>query len=312
MSAEEKKSMEGGTPILTVVIVAYKSDDHIGACIESVLEAGRTTPLKIVVVDNASHDGTVELIRNRYPEVEVIENSENAGFARGVNQGVAAAEGRYLMILNPDTVLPSGTLEELLRFHDDKGGRCLVSPRTVNRTGPSAPCVRSLPHAANVLQYLLKVFLRSGRLRKPARRFLDLWQGDELIDTNRYGGYLVGAVILTSLDFFREAGMFDEDYFLYLEDADLALRVARAGGASYYYPYVEAIHVGGQSARKNSRSSVYFVESYMTYLKKHGSPFHGNLLRVFLLLFILLRSLESLGRGQPDLARLFIRSLKKW
>ncbi len=296
---------------VTVVIVTYKSGDHIIGCIDSVLEAAAALSLKIVVVDNASCDGTVEIVRSRFPEVEVIENSRNMGFAHAVNEGASSAVGRYLLILNPDTRLPRGTLETLVRFVGEKEDRCVVSPRTVDETGSSVPCVRSLPHAANVLQYAFRVFLPSKRFKRPLRWLLDLWQGDRDVDVNPYRGYLIGAVILTPLGLFREIGMFDDRYFLYLEDADLGLRIAKAGYPAYYLHRAEAVHYGGRSARKNNRSSLYFVESYKSYIKKNVPGFHGFILRGSLACFVLLMVLRAAARLDGLSARLLWGTLKE-
>jgi GT2 family glycosyltransferase len=300
----------GGRRDVTVVIVTYKSADHIAGCIDSVLESGATVPLKVVVVDNASHDGTVEMIRSRFPEAELIENPRNVGFASAVNRGASLATSRYLMILNPDTRLPEGTLETLVQFLEKKGDRCFVSPRTVDEAGSSVPCVRSLPHGANMIQYLFRVLTPSKRFKRPLRWLLDLWQGNEVINVNHYGGYLIGAAILTPLDLFREIGMFDDRYFLYLEDADLGLRTAKAGYAAYYVHDARVVHYGGQSARKNSMSSVFFIESYMAYIKKNVGGLHGLLLKGSLTCFVLFTIFLAVTKRDGQTARLLLRTLR--
>ncbi len=304
------KASRDGQGDITVVIVTYESADHIAECIDSVLKAGATVPLKVMVVDNASKDGTVDLIRSRFPEAELIENPRNMGFAYAVNRGASLATGRYLMILNPDTRLPQGTLETLVQFLMEKGDRCLVSPRTVDQTGSSVPCVRSLPHAANMTQYLFRILMPSKRFKRPLRWLLDLWQENEIIDVNRYGGYLVGAAIFAPLDLFREIGMFDDRYFLYLEDADLGLRAAKAGCAAYYIHHAEVVHYGGQSARKNNKSSLYFIESYKAYITKNVGGFNGFLLKGSCACFTRLPSLLAVIKGDGQSARLLLRTLR--
>jgi len=301
---------------ISIVIVTYKSKEYIARCIESVRESVQRLAAEIIVVDNASGDGIGEFLHAKFPEVILIENEKNEGFARGVNRGAKMASGRYLYILNPDTQLRPDTVEIMLNFMEKPPTCCLVGARAVDETGTSISNCRSLPHIGNLIKYPIGFLFQHKRLKKPRRYLLDLWEQNETIDVTQYNGYITGASILTRLDFFKEMGMFDEQYFLSSEDCDFGLRITHSGIHAFFVAEASLVHFGGRSASKNPRSRLYTVDAYVRYIRKNFTFLHGVAYKTcfFLLVvsWVVERSLRLKGSEVPLLLQTLMRFVPYW
>ncbi len=260
---------------LSVVIVTYKSGEYIRQCLRSVNEAADGVSSEVIVVDNGSENGSFDFIHREFPWVSLLRNEKNEGFAQAVNKGTAMAAGRYLVILNPDTRLYPDSLKVLLGFLEKHPTASVVSPRAVDASGGSIPICRSLPHIGNILRYPVTMLLGGKRLKKPRRFFLDIWEQDQTIDLPRYNGYLTGACLVTRLDYFKNMGMFDGQYFLYGEDADFGFRIRRRGHHAYLVSDATVIHYVGRSACFNPRARIHAAESYLRYIRKNFTFLHG-------------------------------------
>lgn len=269
-------------PIVSAVIVTYKSRDYIKTCIRSFEEAAWGIQHEIIVVDNASGDGLMDFVRGEFPHVLCLENDTNEGFARAVNRGAKHANGEYIIILNPDTFLHRNALKTLIMFIEGQTRPCVVGPRTIDETAHVAFSCRSLPHLGNIMKYIIVFFRKGKAVKNPRKYLLDLWRPNRTIDLARYDGYLQGSCLLMRLDFFRSVGMFDEQYFLYAEDADFGLRVKQAGFSSFFVNEAEVLHVGKHIASKESKTTKYFIQTYNQYIRKNLGPAHGLALKIAL------------------------------
>jgi GT2 family glycosyltransferase len=281
---------------ISIIIVTYKSKEYIGRCLESVRESAKGLTIEIIVVDNASGDGLGEFLHAKFPEVILIENEKNEGFARGVNRGAKLATGHYLYILNPDTQLNPDTMKIMLDFMEKHPMCCLVGARTVDETGRNIPNCRSLPHIANLIKYPTSFLLQRRELKKPRRYLLDIWEQNETIDVTKCNGYITGASILTRLDFFKEMGMFDEQYFLSSEDCDFGLRITRSGFHAFLVTEASLVHFEGRSASKNPRSRLYTVDAYVRYIRKNFTFLHGVAYKTCFFLLVLSGAVERFLR----------------
>ena len=277
---------------MSIVLVTYKSMRFIAECMRSICQAAREFSYEIILVDNASGDGLPDFVRREFPDVTVLENKENEGFARAVNRGASMATGRYLVILNPDARLDPGTLTTLLGFIE-KEPDSVVGPRAVDETGQSLPACRSLPHVGNMLKYPVSLVLRGRKLNQPRRFLLDLWIQDKTIDVAPYNGYIMGTCLVTSLDFFKKMGMFDQRYFLYCEDADLGFRILKGGYRAFLVSEASMIHLSGRSADQNPLSFSYFISAYLRYIHKNLSRFHGGVYQICLFLYAFIKTLKG-------------------
>jgi GT2 family glycosyltransferase len=305
----ERCNEVNSSPVISVVIVTYKSEDYITGCVNSIKEAARNIAHQIIIVDNASGEGLTELIRAEFPDVLLIENENNEGFARAVNRGARHATGLYLAVLNPDTLFHPDGLKTLMAFIKKQATACVVGPRTVDGEGNIAHSCHSLPHLGNLARYPVTLIRQGKGLKNPRQYLLDMWKPDRTVDLSQYNGYLQGSCLFMKLDFFRSMGMFDERYFLYAEDADFGLRVKKAGYPSFLVNEAEVLHVGKHVAAKDSRTTRYFVETYIQYIDKNLGLVHGSALKIALFILVIGWLIVTLNRGDKDRRKALTQAL---
>ncbi len=260
-------------PDLSVIIVAYRCRDDLARCLESVRTGAASLSAEVIVVENASGDGTAEMVRERFPEVHLIANRENRGFAAACNQGLAVASGRHVLFLNPDTRPAEGslpTLVETLDRHPDVGA---CGPQLRGTDGAIQPSVRTDPTLAALLHQFTP--LRLLRLLAPAyrrykRRDMD-FRSPADVDT------VMGAALCVPRRVLDEVGPMDERYFVYHEEADLCLRIRRAGYRVRFEPAARVVHVGGVSAG-HAAANVLYLRSLYRFLYKHHGRLKGGLM----------------------------------
>ncbi|HQC34862.1 MAG TPA: glycosyltransferase family 2 protein [Methanoculleus sp.] len=220
---QEHQSAEN-LPEISLVIVTYRSADVIGACLDSVAAAGGVSR-EVFVVDNASSDGTAEVVRTRYPSVQLIANSENRGFAAANNQAIPLCKGRYLFFLNPDAVLDGPCLETAVRYMDENLAVGLAGTRVVYPDGAPQETIS---------------------LRYPGEKHAS----GELAGLSGSIACVLGASMIARAELVRIIGGFDEDYFLYGEDQELCLQIRRRGYEIGYIAEATVRHIGGHSETK--------------------------------------------------------------
>jgi len=258
---------------LSVIIVAYHCRDDLARCLESVRAQAAPPRAEVIVVENASADGTAEMVRERFPDVHLIENRENRGFAAACNQGLAVASGRHVLYLNPDTRPTEGAFRTLVDTLDQDPDVGACGPQLLNPDGSIQPSVRTDPTFAALLHQLTP--LRLLRLLAPAyrrykRREMDFATADD-VDT------LMGAAICVPRRVLDEVGPMDERFFVYHEEADLCLRIRQAGYRVRFEPAAKVIHVGGVSTGATA-ANVLFLRSLYRFLYKHHGRVRGWLM----------------------------------
>ncbi len=241
-----------GTDV-SVVIVNYNVKDLADNCISSIYKARGEFSIEIFFVDNNSIDGSADHIRSKYPEVKVIANDKNIGFSKANNLALRKAEGKYVLILNPDTILEEGTFEKMISFcesHPDVGG---VTSKLITASGAlDSACKRSFPVPSVAIPRMLglsKLFPKSKVFGKYNLTYLDE-------DKTYVVDAICGAFMFIPKKVLDKVGLFDEDYFMYGEDLDLCYRIAKGGYKIYYYPEVSTVHFKGESTRKTNLSYV--------------------------------------------------------
>lgn len=260
-------------PRVSIVIVSYNCLGTLTECLQS-LEAGQDElPAEVVVVDNASSDGTVGGIARRFPWVRIISNHTNVGFAHALNQGLASANGPALLALNPDTIVPPGTigkaLDELQR-HPDVG---MLGVKLVRPDGTfDHACKRGFPTISSALYY----FIGLSRLRPRSPRFASYTAGE--LGENEVGTVdaINGAFMLVKEEAVADVGVLDERYWLYAEDIDWCHRFWEKGWKVLYWPAVEVVHrKGGSSGDIRSWTlNRAFHRSMWLFYSKHVAPDH--------------------------------------
>ncbi len=254
---------------LSIVVVTHQSVGEIGDCLASLRTASRDVEAEVIVVDNASTDGTAELVRRDFPEVRLIRKTSRHGFARNSNIGASAASGRHLLFLNPDTVVRWGALRSLLRYLDEHPSVGAVGPRLVYPDGRLQASARRFPEARSALvrRTPLRLVLRSCAAER-RHLMLEDYSGDEVRDAD----WLLGAAVLVRGEAFRELSGFDEGYRLYCEDIDLCWRLHEHGWAVRYLPTAVVQHDLAELTRKRLLTvrTIWHVRSMVRFLRTHG------------------------------------------
>ena len=251
---------------LSIVIVNYNVCGFLEQCLLSLADAVKEIPHEIFVVDNASTDGSDTYIPRRFPQVKYIYNAENVGFARANNQAMALSSGRYVLLLNPDTVVGESVLSEACRFLDDHPDAGALGVKMLDGDGRFLPeSKRGFPSpwvSFCKIFGLAKMFPRSPRFGRYHLRYLD---ENEI---NRVD-VLSGAFMLLRRSTLDRCGLLDEQFFMYGEDIDLSYRMTLTGRHNYYLP-LRIIHYKGESTKTESLRYVrIFYQAMLIFLRKH-------------------------------------------
>ena len=254
---------------LSIVIVSYNVRFFTAQCIASLYQSEDNLNKEIIVVDNASEDGSAHFIRSHFPQVVVIENKENLGFSKANNQGFNIANGRYVLILNPDTIVAKDTLKKCADFLDQHHEYGAVGVRMTDGKGVFLPeSRRSLPSlSASIFKFsgLYKLF--------PSNAFINAYYMGHMPENQDHDTeVLTGAFIFTKKEILHEIQGFDEDFFMYGEDIDLCKRILNKGYKIRYLSGTGITHFKGESTRKDSvQYIVRFYGAMKLYYQKHVS-----------------------------------------
>jgi N-acetylglucosaminyl-diphospho-decaprenol L-rhamnosyltransferase len=270
---------------LSIVILSWNVRDLLRQCLESV---ARNRPLsadhpplatEIIVVDNASGDGSMEMVRAEFPDVRLIANQANRGYTGGNNDGIAAATGRYVMILNPDTRVLDGALTAMVAYADAHSDVGVVGPQLLNPDGSVQSSRRRFPTLMTGL--FESTWLQPLAPRNVLRRYYVLDQPDDAIQEV---DWLFGACFLVRREVIQQVGALDEDFFMYSEEMDWCRRIRQAGWKVVYLPQAQVIHYGGKSSDQvAAQRHIYFQTSKVRYFRKHHGALTAGVLRVALL-----------------------------
>lgn len=225
------------------VVVNYNTRDHLVQCVRSLRADGVT---EVVVVDNASADGSGQVLEQSDADAVLLTMTSNLGYGTAANRGVAATDADYVMILNPDTVVEPGTLKVLAEALDRDPGLAVVGPRMENVDGSLYPSARCFPNLVDAAGHAFLGFFVPANPYTRRYRMLD-WDHSQAGDV----GWVSGACMLVRRSAFASAGGFDEAYFMYAEDVDLCWRLRQAGWRIGYEPGGRVVHSLGASSRQH-------------------------------------------------------------
>lgn len=268
--------MHADSPEVAVVIVTYNSREEIGPCLTSLV--GHTAPLSasITIVDNASQDGTMAFVREGWPSVQVIDAGGNLGFSRGNNIGIRATSSEYVLLLNPDTIVPPGTVQTLVRELNAHPDAAVAGPRLVDERGmPELSFGPSISPWGELKQKVLLDLYERG-VTSVVRHV------ERLTHTAGQRSWVSGACLLIRRDDLEAVGLLDERFVMYTEDVDLCTAVRRQRGrAVIFVPQAEVLHLRGRSASRNPAAECMRRQSQLAYYEKH-LPGWAGLLKVYL------------------------------
>ena len=255
---------------LGVVIVNYNTRERLRDCLQS-LQANRGVSFATYVVDNCSTDGSAAMVRQTFSDIRVIESTRNGGYSYANNLGLRALLSLdpappYILLLNPDTVLPADALARVIEFfgqHPDAG---IVGPKLVMADGKlDLACRRSFPSPELAIYHALNLDTRFPQSKRFARYNLTFLDENQVAEIDS----VVGAFMMLRTVALQQAGLLDESYFMYGEDLDLALRIKQRGWKVYYDPAVQVRHYKREASRTSARAQYEFWRAAYIFYRKH-------------------------------------------
>jgi hypothetical protein len=253
-------------PLLSIIIVTWNSEEFIEACLESIFETKGSIDLEVIVIDNASEDGTVKIIKEFELEVRLISNQKNLGYAKGNNQGIEIARGEYLLLLNPDVELQDNCLKLMLRFLQEHKGIDGLGPQLLNKDGSIQPSCREFPDFTILLWEvtgLSYLFPRNRTFGRWRMGYFDFKSAREVEQP-------MGSCLLLRREVLRKVGTFNERFPIFFNDVDLCYRIKESGGKLYFYPEAKALHYKGGSTQKAKPKMILSSHSsFFRFLNKH-------------------------------------------
>ena len=253
---------------LSICIVSYQARDLLRDCLRSIYGTVVTSSFEIIVVDNHSADGAPEMLRNEFPDVRLLVNDENTGFTRPYNQAMRLAQGRYVVILNPDTLVLPNAITDLAVFLDSHPEVGIVGPKVLNRDGTlQKQCRRSEARPWDAICY----FSGLSRLFPHDKRFAGYLMTYLSEDLTHEAEAVSGSCMMIRREVIDQIGYLDENFFAYQEDTDYCRRTRLAGWKIFYNPSAQIIHFGGEGGSRVQpfRSIIEWHRSYYLYYRKH-------------------------------------------
>ncbi len=236
---------------LTISIVTYNSLDFLKECLQSIFKNPPSVSYGVIVVDNASEDGTVDFLKKNYPAVTLISNTENIGFAAANNQAIKNSDSEYIVLMNSDCEVYKGSLDNLIGFMDKNTGTGIAGPKIVNSDGTTQLSCRRFPSLLDAAAHniLGDIF--------PGNPFTKKYK---LADVSRDKPFKVdwvsGSCMIIRRKALEDTGKLDGKYFMYIEDVDICYRMWQKGWAVYYYPEAEIMHHAGGSTGRGRREKI--------------------------------------------------------
>jgi len=304
---------------LSIIIVNYNGIGFIEGCLESIREHLGKVNFEVIIMDNASTDGSVEYLKDfcSYDRgFRLMEMGSNAGFGIASNKGAGAAEGRFLLFLNPDCKMISDDIGSLLKFYKDSDSPGVIGAKIVGESGMLHYSCRTFPTLARQFYesyFLHRIFCRN---RIFGSYFMSWWDHSG----PREADWIAGSFMLVDRGLFMGSGGFDTDYFMYSEDTDFCLRLYRMGHKNYYYPGYCVMHAdSGIASRDMAERESEIWKSRRLYFLKNYSPVHavflsllyftGVINRIIIFGVVLIFSTNTRKQGR---ARYYSRALKKY
>lgn len=271
---------------VSIIIVSWNTRDVLYDCLASIYKEARNFTFEVIIIDNASSDSSTEMVKKEFPQVILIENQENKGFAAANNQGIAKSEGRYILFLNSDTVILDHAIEKSVEFADAHLRAAVVGCRVLNRDRTVQQTCFRFPSALNMLlssSYLYKLFPKS---RFFGRERMTWWNRNDVREVDA----VTGCFMLVRLKAIEQVGKMDERFFMYGEETDWCYRFKQAGWKVLFAPVAEIIHLGGQSALNQVGPMLLQLRgSILLFFKKHRSSVEYVLACALTVLFFVLR-----------------------
>lgn len=255
---------------LSVIIVNYKAKRFLKGCLDSIYDTKNNLRFEIWLIDNSSKDDTVPWVKENFPQVNLIENEWNSGFSKASNQGIRESQGKYLLLLNPDTKISEGKINELLKFMDENPEAGICGPKMVDEKGGLLYSCRSFPDFLTSISSSRSILNRLFPHNPLSKKYL-------LKDLNRTEirevDWVSGSCLFARRKMLEQIGILDENFFMFCEDTDLCLRAKKNGWKVFCFPFLTVTHqVGGSVSSNPLRAKLEHHRSMYYFFKKHYHP----------------------------------------
>jgi GT2 family glycosyltransferase len=268
---------------VSIIIVNWNTRELLQGCLRSIYKQTRDINYEIIVVDNASTEGSVEMVKKKFPQVILVENSQNLGFARANNIGIRSSKGRYICLINSDVIVLDDCIKNLMSFMDEHPATGMIGPRILNPDRTFQPSCRHLPTIWNNLCQSLGLNHLFPKSPFFSYWIMDYWNHDSVRSVDA----LSGCFWMVRRKSLNEVGLLDEDFFIYGEDLDWCRRSHQVGWDIVFYPMAEAIHIGAASSNNTPiRFYLEMQKADLQYWRKH----HGKIGKAGYTAVILLRN----------------------
>ena len=271
---------------IAIIIINYNTCRELQACLGSI---GPEAASQVIVVDNDSSDGSVEMVKSRYPWVSLHGNRTNLGYGAAANQAIAGCSAQYVVLLNSDTLLQTGALTALARYLDEHPQASIVGPRLVNADGTLQASCYAFPKPLDTFLENSSVAVFLGRLiRRYVPGIRRLYWRTWPHDSAAIVPWVKGAVLAMRREAFEAVGGFDESFFMYFEDADLCYRMKKAGWEIHFTPVTTIIHVGGASTDQlRTDMAVQLLHSTDLFYQRHSSRWSIGIMSIMVKILML-------------------------
>lgn len=279
---------------LSIVIVSWNVREDLAKCLKSIEETLLPGETEVIVIDNSSSDGTAASVRKSFPDVNLIANKQNRGFAAANNQGIKISQGQYILLLNPDTIVQENSLATLVKFMDENKDVGICGPKLLNKDGTIQPSARSFPT------------FRGALYRHTAFRFVRLFRGEYkkwlMKDFNHTTlkdvDQVMGAALMVRRSAMEEAGAMDESFFMYYEEVDLCYRIKQTGQRVVFVPESVITHSGGKSAEQIPvEKRIMMLASLLKFFRKNRGKFPTMLFGCIFKPAVVLRDIINIISG---------------
>jgi GT2 family glycosyltransferase len=259
------------TPVISIILVCWNNKKYLDPCLESIYDGRLRSAFEILVVDNGSTDGSQEMLRDKFPQVKIIQNDHNVGLGRASNQGIEASSGKYILLLNNDTLVDSPSFDTMVNFLDEHSEVGAVGGKLLNPDGSVQACY-------NNFSTLMEEFLIATRLGELFNNSYPSIVNDDQIKSV---DWISSACLMLRRETLNQIGLLDEEYFIYGDEADLQYRLKKGGWLVYYLPNATTVHFGGRSMDRWRRRKMVYRGKMLFYRKSYGA-FRTFILRLML------------------------------
>ena len=282
---------------LSIIIVNWKVKDLLEKCLRSIFLQTKNINFEVFVVDNNSGDGSVEMVREKFPQVDLTASAENLGFAKGNNLAIKKSRGRYVLFLNPDTEILDNALDKMVRFMDAHPECGIAGCKLLNQDLSLQPSIRAFPDLASQIFILLKIHNFLPHSKAMYKYLAGVFDYEKMQEVDQ----VMGAFMIIRREVIEKIGLLDENFWLWFEEVDFCKRAKEAGWKILYTPEAKIIHLYGQSFKQalSVPKQKVLNRSLAYYFKKHGTKGEWLVIQVFRPLSLFLAWLVQIFKFKP-------------